>query len=129
MYNGSEKRECKRIKQPFVVKVRKKIGRRREDNTGWNIVTAQNLGASGALLNDNRKHEVGSLLELEINFPMISDPISCVAMVNRVEENPYSPIMRFATVFTEIDENARELINRLAERFDISKPERIESGY
>ena len=127
MFDGSEKRKYKRIKQRFVVRIRKKIGRRKEDNTGWSVVTAENLGANGVLLNHNVKPKIGSILEMEINFPMVPDPINCVAMVNRVEEKEYSPIVSFAAVFTQIDKKAQDLIESMAEKFFFNKPDRIES--
>ena len=127
MYTGSEKRRYKRIKQQFIVKMREKCdyGENLSD-PGWSMITTKNLGAGGVLLNHNRKPEIGSLMEFRINFPRIAKPINCIGKVNRIEEDPHSPIIRFATVFTEITEAAQKSINSMAEEFGLRKPERID---
>ena len=121
MYEGSEKRKYKRIKQQFIVKMREKtVG------AEWDMLTTKNLSAGGVLLNYDRKPAVGSLVEMEINFPIIDEPVDCTGRVNRIEQDADSPIIRFAAVFTEIEAKTKEVINVMAEKVYLRKPERID---
>ena len=127
MYSGVEKRKYKRIRQQFMIKFREKsLGNEDVGYGGWDMVTTRNLSAGGALLNHNNGLKSGSLLDMQISFPLSEDPINCVAKVMRSKKVPYSPIVHMATMFTEIDESIMQLIDRAAEEFHFKKPQRIE---
>ena len=92
----------------------------------WDMVTTKNLGAGGVLLNHNRMPSVGSLVEMEINFPAIAESVDCTGKVKRIEQDADSPIIRFATVFTEIEAKTKGAINVTAEKLYLRKPKRID---
>ena len=125
MYSGVEKRRHKRIKQQFMVKFREKTSD--NEDSGWDMVTTRNLSAGGVLLNHNKGLKQGSLLEMQVNFPLSEDPINCVGKVLRFKDVPLSPIVEMAAMFTEIDDKIVRLIDRAAEEFHFRKPQRIES--
>jgi len=111
-----EKRKYKRIKNQFIVRFRIKP----EDKqilSGWDMVSVDNLGAGGILFYYNQKINPGSLLDIKINFPTISEPVNCEGKVLRVEEPKNSRMLRIAAAFTEIEKSSQDEINRSAEEF------------
>ncbi|MBU0571188.1 MAG: PilZ domain-containing protein [Candidatus Omnitrophica bacterium] len=123
MYSGVEKRRHKRIRQQFMVKVREKTSE--AEDSEWDMVTTRNLSAGGVLLNHNRGLKSGSLLEMQVNFPLSEDPINCVGKVLRFNDVPHSPLVQMAVMFTEIDDKIVRLIDQVAEEFHFRKPQRI----
>lgn len=124
-FKGKERREYKRIKKHFIAKFR--VEHKGEPTSGsWEMVTVENLGAGGVLFNYDKKIEVGSLLDLKINFPGLKDPIECEGKVVRIEEMPHPCLFRIATVFIKLDEGQRGIINKVAEAFFVKSPEKID---
>lgn len=124
---AQEKRRYERIKKHFVVRFRIKPGQPQSGSlTGWNIVTLQDLGAGGILFNYDQEIEVGTLIDLKINFPPLRTPIDCVARVVRVEKPPLPPIVRIAAVFVNIGKKEKGLVEKAAEEFYSRKSKQIE---
>ncbi len=85
------------------------------------MVVAKDLGAGGVFFYSSRNLEIDTLLGLRIGFSTATPPIECVGKVVRIIEQPDTSIFGIATVFTKIDEQEKELINRTAE--EISRQE------
>jgi len=105
-------RQYKRLKKPFVIRFRV----HQDDDFsdvfgGWNIVTAEDLSAGGALFIYDQQLEVGSMLDLKINFPAFENPITCNAKVVRVEQLKHSAFYHIAIMFTDIKDNEKEILN------------------
>jgi len=82
----------------------------------WNIVAVKNLSAGGIKFNYYKVNlEVGSLLELKIDFIKSIPTISCVGRVVRIEDAHANSMFRIATEFTEINDPDREIINTTVE--------------
>lgn len=127
MFSGSERRQYKRIKKPFVTRFQ--ILSEKGDGRvfpGWDMVTTQNLGAGGILFNYDEKIKLNSALEFKINFPTLNYPIDCKGRVVRVEEAPHSSRVRIAAVFTDMNDNEKNEVNRFAEEVNSREPEYIE---
>jgi len=111
-----KKRKYKRIKKPFIVRFQKltKDGKSGVF-PGWDIVSVQDLGAGGVLFNYDDKFEMDSRLEFKINFPTLVEPIGCKGKVIRIEKEINSSRVRIASIFTDINEEEKNEINRFAE--------------
>jgi len=126
VYPGGERRLYKRIAKPFMTKFRiLKDEPSQEDSASWDMVVVKNLGAGGILFNYDKKMDMGSLLDLKINFPASEQPIKCTGKVIRIEDTPHPSVVRIAAVFTEISEEEKAMINNLAEGFYSNRPGRI----
>jgi len=117
-YLGAERRHYKRINKNFMSKLR--IWEETENKiveSGWNMVSLQNLSAGGVLMNLNRSIDVNSLVDLKINFPMADEPIECTGKVVRVEDPSDVPLYRVAVTFTKIKEEDKNTIQEAADVF------------
>ena len=105
-------RQYKRLKKPFVIRFRVRQDEAFSDVFGgWNIVTAEDLSAGGALFIYDQQLEVGAVLDLKINFPAFENPITCNAKVVRVEQLKHSAFYHIAIMFTDIKDNEKEILN------------------
>lgn len=123
MNNYTEKRKYKRIElgirkyreivTPYIARFRDKQCIHEETSSfDWSIVAVKNLSAGGIMFDYYKNNlNIGSMLELKLDFVRSMPIINCVGMVIRIEENPYNSMFRIATEFTEIDEKEREIIN------------------
>jgi hypothetical protein len=59
--------------------------------------------------------EIGSLLELQLDFIKAKPTISCIGRVVRIEDAHTNSMFRIATEFTEINDLDREIINTTVE--------------
>lgn len=137
--NFMEKRKYKRIElerwkykeivSPCITRFRVKQSDSQETSSiEWNIVAVKNLSAGGIMFNYYRKNlDVGSLLELKIDFIKSTPTISCSGRVVRIENAHTNSMFRIATEFTEIDEQDREIINTTVE--SIQKREEKKRAY
>ena len=126
-YNGSERRAYKRIRKHFIAKFRSRPRDAQEKTSAdWNMVTIYDLGAGGTLFNYNKRLEIGSLLNLEIKFPISETPIRGVVKIIRIEEPSKAFILHIAAVFVEIDKEQKEIINKAAEGFYSRRPGLLE---
>ena len=122
-YRTEERRKFKRIKQQFIIKLQVLSAK---PSVGWNMVPVRNIGADGLLFNYDEKLDLGTPLNLTINFPMARKPIPCTAKVLRVNQVGRTLLHETAAHFTQIDDSSRELINNAAEAFYSKKTGRIE---
>ena len=126
-YDGPERRVYKRIRKHFIAKFQSRPRDAQEKTSAnWDMVTIYNLGAGGTLFNYNRRLEVGSLLNLEIKFPISETPIHGVVKIIRIEESSKGLILHIAAVFIEIDKKQKEIINEAAEGFYSRRPGSLE---
>ncbi len=127
MYNVTEKRKYKRIEltkrkdkkivPPYITRSRVKQYEGQEiSSPDWDIVAVKNLSAGGIIFNSyNENLEIGTLLDLKIDFIKSIPTINCIGRVIRIEESRLNSMFRIATEFTEIDELKREMINTTVE--------------
>ena len=128
MYSVTEKRKYKRIElakkkdkkivPPYITRFRVKQYEGQEiSSPDWDIVSMKNLSAGGMVYAFNKDYnknlELDSLLDLRIDFFKSVPSINCIGRVVRIEEPmPMTNSMsRITAKFTEIDEQAREMIN------------------
>lgn len=83
-----EKRKDKRIKHPFVTRVRPSKNINGADiSTSWDIVTMKDISPSGMCFNYTKKIPVGTELEFKITLPLHEQPIKCAGKVCRIDED------------------------------------------
>lgn len=73
----------------------------------WNIGAVLNLGTGGMFFYYNRKVELESLLDIQLNFIASASSINCVGKALRVEEAGCPGLFLVAAVFTEVEEEER----------------------
>jgi len=126
-YSGAERRQYKRIRKHFIAKVKELSDDASvEPDSIWNMVTIQNIGAGGALFNYVKELKLGSLVDMKINFPVLSNPIVCRGKILRIERPNQGNIFQIAAIFTEISDIEKNMIDNAAEDFFIRKPSQIE---
>ncbi len=111
------KRKYKRTGEPYYT-VRLRIKHHeglRTSSTGWDWVVLKDLSAGGALFSYNKHLEIGTLLDLIIDVSAFTPAINCVGRVTRVEKSQLHSTIHVAIEFEDIDEQAKELINKIAE--------------
>ena len=126
MYTGPERRRHKRIKKSFIAKFKFRPLPGQSIDSEWNMVTIRNISAGGILFNFNRKINLGSILEFEINFPASKAPIKCAGRVLRVETPKTMSLFHVATIFVKINDKDKDLINKAADNFFSNKAGSIE---
>ena len=118
MDKDSEQRSHKRIYRHFIASFQIRPEESQKANsTKWEVVTLNDLSAGGALFNFDKEIEVGSFLDVVINFILLQHPLECQAKVLRVQKMQDSPLYRVAVIFTKIDENDKNILTNFAERF------------
>jgi hypothetical protein len=116
MSYGQEKRKYKRIEKDFMVRLRTtSLADKKAGSTDWNMVAVRNLGVGGMLFYYNKSLELNLLLDLKINISKSTPTINCVGKIKRIEEPIPPSIFGIATEFTGIDEQEKEMINKVAE--------------
>ncbi len=111
----SERRKYRRIEKPYIARFRVKPDKAQDIvPANWDMVSVYDLGAGGIYCYLSRYFEIGTPLELEINFSTSISPAECRGVVTRVKKHPAFSVFGTATVFTEIDKNIKEMINRTA---------------
>ncbi len=127
MNNYSEKRKYKRIElekwkykeivSPCIARFRvKQCDGQETSSLEWNIVAVKNLSAGGVMLDYYKKGlNIGSILELKIEFIESKPTISCIGRVVRIEDAHANAMFRIAIEFTKINDLDRELINTTVE--------------
>ncbi len=116
MNNDSERRLYTRVEKPFALELRAKADESpKVAHDEWNTVYAKNLSAGGVSLYYIMELEIGSIVEIKIHIPKSTSTISCTGKVLRSEKNPKSPLNEIAISFTELDEQKKEMINKIIE--------------
>ncbi|MGB2630174.1 MAG: PilZ domain-containing protein [Candidatus Omnitrophota bacterium] len=116
MSNQKEKRKHKRMRKPAIIRFQQKV----PENVGtipseWEMGAVLNIGAGGVLFYHKNRVEPDMLLELKIYLHNPDTSLDCVGKVVRVEEIPHMYLI--AAVYTEIEDEDRELLSRMAENF------------
>lgn len=117
MSDGKERRKYKRTGKPYYMAALQ-IKHHEELKTSsarWDWVVLKDLSAGGALFSYNKNLEIGTLLDLIIDVSKHTPAINCVGGVTRIEQSQPHSALRFAIEFEDIDEQAKELLNKLAE--------------
>ncbi len=116
MYNGPERREFKRIAKLFMARIRVKQHEGYETvSAGWDSVTLHNLSEGGTFFVHEEDLGIGTLLELEIDLAKSTPPINCVGKTIRSDTLQPASTFCITTRFTDIGEQEKELINKMAE--------------
>ncbi len=125
--NFFEQKKCKRLKldkkkyikisTPFIARFRaKQYEGQGMSSSEWNIVAVKDLSAGGIMFNYYKMNlGFGSILELKIDSIKSRPIINCIGRVVRVEDAHVNSMCHIATVFTEINEQDREVINTSVE--------------
>ncbi len=82
----------------------------------WDMVALKDLSAGGALFYYSKYLGLGSLLDLKIDVSTAMPTVKCAGKVTRIEQSLAHSLIRIATVFTEIDEQEKEMINTAVEK-------------
>ncbi len=117
MSNGIKKRKYKRTGKPYYM-VRLRIKHHeglRTSSAGWDWVVLKDLSIGGVLFSYNKNLEVGTLLDLKIDVSAFTPAIHCVGRVTRIEKSQLHSTLQVAIEFEDIDEQEKELINKIAE--------------
>ncbi len=108
-----------RVVKPCIVKFRVKVHEMlNKDSEEWNMVTTNNFSANGIFFFCNRYLEVGTILELKIDFSHFhpSHPsIICIGKITRMRTHMDTSTIGFAIKFTEIDEQDKKVISNIIE--------------
>lgn len=115
MYQGEERRQYKRVRKPFLVNfsVREHSGSR--EAKGWDMVAVVDLGAGGMLFYYNKRMEVGTSLDLKVNFSATRGPVQCTGKVVRLVALPAGDLFLTAVVFSDIKKEDKEALNKAVE--------------
>jgi hypothetical protein len=120
MYNDQKRRKYKRIEKPNMARFRVKQHEGHEAvSTDWDMAAVRDLGAAGLFFYYKNYYKkdlrLGSLLDLKIDLFKSTPTINCVGKIIRIEEPIPPSIFGIATEFIEIDEQEKELIDKMAE--------------
>ena len=112
-----EKKKYKEIVTPCIARFRNnQCDFRNRLSIEWNIVAVKNLCAGGIMLDYYKENlDIGSILELKIEFIKSKPTISCIGRVVRIEDAHTNAMFRIAAEFTEINDMDREIINTTVE--------------
>ena len=111
-----DKRKYKEILSPCIAKFRVKHLGHKMANFDWSIVAVKNLSAEGIKFNYYIENlEIGSPIDVKIEFIKSIPTISCIGRVVRIEDAYVNSMFRIDVDFTEIDDKEREIINATVE--------------
>jgi len=119
---GRERRKYKRIEKALIAKF-KSVADSGGNDVTWNMVTLKNISAGGMLFNFDKKLQLHGILDIQINFPALKNPVKCRGKVLRVDKIVAS-LYGVAVLFTKLSNEDKNIINRKAEEF-YSKKEDI----
>ena len=114
MYKNPDQRKYVRIKKSFITHFRVKPCNNIVSKD-WDAVAVVNLSAGGIFFYSSTNLEVGTLLDLRIDFSRCYPTIICVGKVIRVTKHPVTSINGYAVEFTEIEEQIKIMINKSIE--------------
>ncbi len=112
-----DKNKYKEIVAPFIAKFRvKHISSLEIPHLDWNIVAVKSLSAQGIKFNYyNANLEIGSSIDVKIEFIKSIPTISCIGRVVCIEDAYVNSMFRIGVDFIEIDDKEREIINATVE--------------
>ncbi len=119
MSNGQRRGGNKRYenlprKEP-IVKARFKIRSDEAQEIGsgdWDSVFLMNISTGGTFFYYTKDLGIGTLLDLKIYVPNTVHIINCVGKVIRIDKPRHTSMFGIAIKFTEIGEQAKELISK-----------------
>jgi hypothetical protein len=85
------------------------------------MVAVIDIGAGGILFYYNRSIEVGTALDLKVNYSAEKDPVICEGKVIRVLPVPGGEFSLVAVVFEDIDEKERKSLDEVIELVAVNK--------
>jgi len=80
--DGREKRVSPRISWRFIIKFKPHTI---EDLPVWETATIQNISTGGCSFFSSRSYKVGDILDIEIQFPLLREPMKFLGQVKRSE--------------------------------------------
>ena len=109
-----ERRKYARIENPYITHFRVKPcdGNVSKD---WNMVAVFSLSAGGIFFYSKTDLEVGTILDLKIDFSLVHSSIIYVGKVIRTERHQDASKIGYAIEFTEINEQLKKMINKSLE--------------
>ncbi len=121
MSNGQERRKYKRyenlpIEEPIKArfKIRSDEAQEMESND-WDSVILENISAGGTFFRYKEDLGIDTLLDLKIDVSKSAPIINCVGKIIRIDKTRYTSMFGIAIKFTEIGEQEKEMINKVAE--------------
>lgn len=99
-YVGPERRKYSRVNANFIVSYRIK-----KETADYDLTQSKNVSQGGMLLTTNKLFANGTLLELTIRFPFISERIKVVGAVMSCREVARNLIYETRINFLDLDQN------------------------
>ena len=125
MVRWEEKRKHIRIGQQFIRNFQIRPHQERKGGPfalfkkkmQWETVQIIDVSAGGVLFLYDKKLEKDLLLDIRIDFYAVRDQIQCVGKVLRAQKPLDSDKFHIALLFTEINNEDQETINRIAQGY------------
>jgi len=109
----SEKRSHPRIPRQFIIRARAHdAGTRR-----WELPILENISLAGCYFLSSVRFEIGQILDIEVQLPVMREPLCCSGEVKRVEPKgtaPDSPC-GVAVQFHEIEEDKKQKFQQVVD--------------
>ena len=122
-YTGPENRKYKRVKRQFVIEMKLHSDNKIETVGAYDMVSINDVSAGGALINYDRPIELNTLVDLNMKFAGIPEPVKCIGKIIRIEppkeiKSPKQlPIYHIAVSFIAIEEKDKKAVNDVVERY------------
>ena len=113
-YKGPDRRQFKRIKKPFSLRMQVQGAGAFEN---WDIVLIKDISRVGLSFTLDKLIKMDTHLNLKINFGYESGTIECVGKVTRIKEFPKSKIFEIGVAFVDINKKDSDLIDEAAVEF------------
>lgn len=118
MHNHSypqERRLWPRISWNFIIKFKRQVGKDSE----WEVSAIKNISKGGCFCFSQIVFQEGEVLDIEIQFPTLKEPIKFQGEVKRCAPVKDSSLMVFALAlrFTQIDIEAKNIFNQTMDFF------------
>ena len=101
-----ERRKHPRISWNFVTKFRPKG----QEDAHWEVPILENISEGGCFFYSSSPHAVGDMLEIEIQFPMLQEPMKFIGEVKRYKTDVHASQTRYGigVQFLEMDEEKKK---------------------
>ena len=114
--DGQERRKYRRIEKPYITRFRIKPDKiQKMVPANWDLIGVKNLSAGGILFAYPENLGMDSNLDLKIDISLSALTINCVGKIIRVDRPKPHSMFRFATEFTEIEDQEKEMISTTIE--------------
>ncbi len=88
----------------------------KSSSAGWDRVVLKDLSIGGVLFSYNKNLKIGTLLDLKLDVSPNTSTMICVGRVIRIEQSQLNSTFHVAIEFEDIGEQAKKLINKIAEK-------------